>query len=103
MICEKNILQIRLDFEGKKVLQCGGGIAVFVRDNISSLQCAGKNLDICVFPLISYYNSMINGADYVSQDGSPFHDPGTLIKSNKNQSCDHMATHRAHPGGVIPR
>ena len=34
------------------------------------------------FP-ISYYNSLINGADYMSQDGSPFHDPGTLIKSNK--------------------
>ena len=46
---------------------------------------------------------MINGADYVSQDGSPFHDPGPLIKSNKKQSCDYMATHRAHPAGVIPR
>ena len=33
---------------------------------------------------------MINGVDYMSQDGSPFPDPGTLIKSNKNQSCDHM-------------
>ena len=52
MSCEKNILQIRLDFEGKKFLQGGGGIAVFVRDNISSLQCAGKNLDISVFPYI---------------------------------------------------
>ena len=53
MICEKNILQIRLDFEGKKkFLQGGGRVAVFVRDNISSLQCAAKNLDICVFPYI---------------------------------------------------
>ena len=51
MICEKNILQITLDFEGKKFLQGGGRVAVFVRDNIS-LQCAGKNLDICVFPYI---------------------------------------------------
>ena len=74
--------------------------------------CPGQHILIAVrrkkiwsslyFP-VSYYNSMINGADYVSQDGSPFHDPGPLIKSNKKQSCDYMATHRAHLAGVIPR
>ena len=46
---------------------------------------------------------MINGADYVSQNGSPFHDPGPLIKSNKKQYCDYMETHRARLAGVIPR
>ena len=32
---------------------------------------------------------MTNGADYMSQDGSPFHDPRTLIKNNENESCDY--------------
>ena len=32
---------------------------------------------------------MTNGADHMSQDGSPFHDPRTLIKNNKNESCDY--------------
>ena len=71
MISDINILQT--DFEGENsckvtaeryhslVCRCGlgdilyifsGGIAVFVGDNISSLQCAGKNLHISVFPCI---------------------------------------------------
>ena len=44
---------------------------------------------------------MINGADYVSQDGSPFHDPGTLIKSNKNESCDYRIYSINGPGRLL--
>ena len=93
MICEKNILQITLDFGGGKIL---------ARWRRNSCFCPGHHIITAVRRKKSGY-LCISGADYVSQDGSPFHDPGTLIKSNKNQSCDHMATNRAHPGGVIPR
>ena len=44
---------------------------------------------------------MTNGADYMSQDGSPFHDPRTLIKSNKNESCDYRIYSINCPGRLL--
>ena len=41
-----------------------------------------------------------SGADYMSRAGSLYRDPGTLVKRNKNQLCDHRTTEPARLAGI---